>query len=222
MLKPCPAGGYNQAIRKTPKTPGRFADGRYSKHEPMTIPTYVPLCAAEYPAPSSWKRRPIRAQRARFIRCPTPDRLSNESGGQRVRFLTTLANEHVEGRTAAGAGRQDSRRQSNKQQRTTSLSTRNAVHQARHGGVGRPVGLRRRRVQLAPAPPPHHLHACWRPRLRKMPTVPSTCLDGRSRAFSPDAWHAVGITVHPGASLCGGQGRGPQPHRHAPALHVVE
>ena len=185
------------------------------KHEPMTIPTYEPYAANTLPF--FLEKKAYQGATGRVYPVPYTDRLSNKPVDKEYDSYT-LENEHVKvvllpelGGKIHGAVDKHNNYE---------FIYQNTVIKPAMVGIAGPVGVRRRGVQLAPAPPSHHLHAagsdpekeCRRLRHR---------LDGRSRAFPPDARHG-GYHCVPRPLLCGSQGRGLQPHRHAPALYVVE
>ena len=176
------------------------------KHEPMTIPTYVPYAANTLPF--FLEKKAYQGATGRIYPVPYTDRLSNKPVDKEYDSYT-LENEHVKvvllpelGGKIHGAVDKHNNYE---------FIYQNTVIKPAMVGHCRPVGVRRRGVQLAAAPPPHHLHAAGSHHHRERGRLRDR-LDGRSRAFPPDARHG-GHHCVPRPLLCGGQGRGLQPHR---------
>ena len=180
------------------------------KHEPMTIPTYEPYAANTLPF--FLEKKAYQGATGRIYPVPYTDRLSNKPVDKEYDSYT-LENEHVKvvllpelGGKIHGAVDKHSNYE---------FIYQNTVIKPAMVGIAGPWVSGGVEFNW----PQHHRPTTFMPleerrRFRHR-------LDGRSRALPPDARHG-GHHCVPRPLLCGSQGRGLQPHRHAPALYVVE
>ena len=164
------------------------------KHEPMTIPTYEPYAANTLPF--FLEKKAYQGATGRIYPVPYTDRLSNKPVDKEYDSYT-LENEHVKvvllpelGGKIHGAVDKHNNYE---------FIYQNTVIKPAMVGHCRPVGVRRRGVQLAPAPPSHHLHAAGSEPSKRMQTVLSTVWMGEAEPFHRMRG-MVGITVYPGRS----------------------